>query len=563
MALRWNRWTAWSAYAAVIWVYFVLPLHGRFGEAMLGTSLFPHDAILNAGILEWVRRALPSPSLHAFEWTAGFPLHNTLANTESLFGWQPEYALLRWAGSTVTFAYNGLVLTSFFLSAAGARLLAGRFGADEEGAFLSGFIFAFTPFHLSHIIHLQTLSVCWVPFAIYFLDRFLADGKIIDVGCLAGSVVLCVLSGLYIGFFLAIALPLYAGASLAAGRFPLHRGRLVALAAAALGTIALLWPVLNHYFAYARSHGYSHPVAVLTRFSVELLALVKVPAWQALWYESDYAGVSAHESSAFPGFIAVALFLYSLRIGRTPARKAGLRVLLTLSIVFFAFSLGPRLLFRENTPVPFAYWIPLPGRIFEFFSAVRWPMRALLVSFLFGAVMAGLGFTVLTRHSSSGRRRAACAILALILFFEYRPLGRYAARSVAVPEPLALSDAYPFLAAEQDRGGVVELPVADAGGYRTPMLARSVYGSAGHLRRVVAIHGQALPPLTIAMLEEAERLPEASAVDHLRRYGCSRVVVHRTWLPNHRLDGQLAEMRRAGLPVLWESPETVVFSLAR
>jgi hypothetical protein len=33
----------------VIWIYFVLPLQGRFGEAMLGTALFPHDAILKAG----------------------------------------------------------------------------------------------------------------------------------------------------------------------------------------------------------------------------------------------------------------------------------------------------------------------------------------------------------------------------------------------------------------------------------------------------------------------------------------------------------------------------------
>lgn len=101
MNTRWSHWTALAAYAAVIWAYFILPLHGRFSEAMLGTSLFPHDAILNAGILEWGRQALGSPSSRVFEWTAGFPLHNTLANTENLLGWQPEYALLRWAGFTL------------------------------------------------------------------------------------------------------------------------------------------------------------------------------------------------------------------------------------------------------------------------------------------------------------------------------------------------------------------------------------------------------------------------------------------------------------------------------
>lgn len=94
----------------------------------------------------------------------------------------------------------------------------------------------------------------------------------------------------------------------------------------------------------------------------------------------------------------------------------------------------------------------------------------------------------------------ALAVVVLILFFEYRPLDSYAARSVAVADPLAISDAYRFLAAKADRGGVVELPAADRGGYRTPMLVRSTYGSAGHLRRVVAIHGQGLPALTFVML---------------------------------------------------------------
>ena len=106
----------------------------------------------------------------------------------------------------------------------------------------------------------------------------------------------------------------------------------------------------------------------------------------------------------------------------------------------------------------------------------------------------------------------------------------------------------------------MELPAAERG-YRTPMLVRSTYGSAGHLRRVVAIHGQAWPPLTIAILEDAEALPDQAAVDHLRRFGCSRVVVHRRWMGGGRMDAKIAAMREAGLPLLWESDEAVVFAL--
>ena len=181
---------------------------------------------------------------------------------------------------------------------------------------------------------------------------------------------------------------------------------------------------------------------------------------------------------------------------------------------------------------------------------------------LFGVVwtMAGLGFTALTRHASPRRRALDCALVALLMFSEYRPLDWYSAQSVSVPDPLSLSDAYQFLATESDRGAVIELPAADENGYRTPLMVVSVYGSAGHLRRVVATHGQTLPRVTTSLLETAERLPAESEVQSLRDQGCSRVVIHRNWAP---LERTIAVLRDRGLPVLWESKESVVFSLQR
>jgi hypothetical protein len=302
---------------------------------------------------------------------------------------------------------------------------------------------------------------------------------------------------------------------------------------------------------------------MLMRFSIELLALVKVPRWQALWAGTGYPGVTRYEAAAFPGFVAVVLLIAALRTAREPASRATIRLLIMMALVFFAFSLGPRLLFYENTPVPFAKWIPLPGRLFELFSAIRWPMRALFFSLIFFAILAGLGFSALTKQLSPRQRAVNCALVALLLFFEYRPLDWYSGKSVSVPDPLSLSDAYQFLATESDRGAIIELPAADPKGYRSPMLAASIYGSAGHLRRVVAAGGQALPPLTTAILEEAEKLPEHSAVLKLRDHGCSRLVVHRDWEPTTWLDDVIGDLRAQGIPVLWESDESVVFDLSR
>jgi len=76
----------------------VLPILGKFGNVLLGTAVFPHDSFLNAGILEWGYTALRTPGLHLFEWTAGFPLHNSLAVGENLIGWQVLYTSLRLIG---------------------------------------------------------------------------------------------------------------------------------------------------------------------------------------------------------------------------------------------------------------------------------------------------------------------------------------------------------------------------------------------------------------------------------------------------------------------------------
>src|SRR5215471_7938161 len=112
-------WT-WAAavflYAATAGAGFVWPLARSFGDRLMGTALFAPDAILSAGILEWGYRRLWSSSRHVFEWTAGLPLHGSLAATENLIGWQLFYTPLRLFGCGPVAAYNSLILISFVLS---------------------------------------------------------------------------------------------------------------------------------------------------------------------------------------------------------------------------------------------------------------------------------------------------------------------------------------------------------------------------------------------------------------------------------------------------------------
>src|SRR5690349_3308821 len=126
-----------TTYVFTVLAYFAAPLGPRWPSTLLGTAPFAPDAVLNAGILEWGYRTLWSPFPHIFDWTAGFPLSNSLANTENLIGWQLFYSPLRWVGVSTVAAYNIVLLTSIVLAGLSAACLASHFGANRYGAWIA------------------------------------------------------------------------------------------------------------------------------------------------------------------------------------------------------------------------------------------------------------------------------------------------------------------------------------------------------------------------------------------------------------------------------------------
>src|SRR4051812_5068898 len=116
-----------AIYAATAMVWFVAPIASRFGRVLLGSAQYAPDAVLNAGVLEWVYGSVRS-GRSMFDWMAGYPLSNSLALTENLIGWQLFYLPLRVAGVGIVASYNVLLLLSFVISGLGAAALCRRFG---------------------------------------------------------------------------------------------------------------------------------------------------------------------------------------------------------------------------------------------------------------------------------------------------------------------------------------------------------------------------------------------------------------------------------------------------
>jgi hypothetical protein len=134
------------------------------------------DPLLNTWILAWDTHALLTDPLHLFDANIFYPLPHTLAYSEHLLATAALGLPLGLVSGEPVVAYNLNLLLSFPLAGLGMYLLVLRWTSRRQAAFLAGLAFAFAPYRLASIAHLQLLSIQWLPFSLLALDRLLDLG---------------------------------------------------------------------------------------------------------------------------------------------------------------------------------------------------------------------------------------------------------------------------------------------------------------------------------------------------------------------------------------------------
>ncbi len=549
---------ALGLYTMALFVYLILPLGAGWGHSLLGAT---PDPIKSAAILEWGDRVLWSRPGQVFDWPAAYPLENSLATAENLFGWQIFYAPFRSLGAGISAAYNITLVASFLVAGLGASLFARHIGANIAGALVAGLIFAFAPFHLTHLVHLSTMSVCWSPLAFLFLDRFLTSRSKWDAVGLAAMYLLTVLCGLYFGVYLLFFLAVYLFLTCGLGRHRLDVRSLWPLGVAGVCTVALLLPVVIPYVKVSNGVGLGRSMDQVVAQSIPLTDFFLIPSWVIAWSSTWF--VSDRPTAAFPGLtplLLVAVLLLSHRARTEWGRTASILTILCLAAI--VLSLGPYLKVEGGFPMLIrGHLVPLPGRVF-LVSALRAPMRALFYGYLFGGVLAGLGVTALCARFATRFRVGLGLLFVALVFAEYIPKPSYAANSMMLPEMLTASDAYPFLAREEDRGAIVELPLPERTSSLHLQRQRYIFATLGHGRRVAVYHDGWKAPDSVNRLQEAAaQLPSDVARQLLVQAGVTRLVVHRSLLGEKQSQEVLAALDGAGYTRAFTGIEGVVYAL--
>ena len=279
------------------------------------------DAKLNAWIFHWDYHQTFRDPLRLFHANIFHPAKYTLAFSENMWGAALFGFPLFAAGASTTFVYNFLFLLGMFLSALGAWALARHVTGDPAASLLAGLVYAFVPWRLSQIPHIQFQWGPFLPLLLLFLLRFLDGGRRRDAVLFgvffAWNALTNVHYALFSGILVAVVLTwetILAGWGALASRV---RASLLAVAVAAL-------VVLPFYVPYARAaklYGMRRSYGEMAFYSARPSAFL-VPGGQNKLWAPLTQRFGRPEGELFPGVIPVALAVYGLVALRSRKKEA-------------------------------------------------------------------------------------------------------------------------------------------------------------------------------------------------------------------------------------------------
>ena len=273
------------------------------------------DAKLNAWILHWDFHQTFRDPLHLYDANIFYPARYALAFSENLLGAAVFAFPLYAAGVSTLAAYNFVFLLGMFLSAMAAWALAREATGDPIASGVAGIVYAFCPWRIAQIAHLQFQWGGFLALALLFLLRYLDGGRRRDAVLFAVSLgwnALCnVHYALFSGFLVALVL-LYEG--LAAG-WPAFRprlaGSLLALAAAA----AAVAPLIAPYEAASKLYGMERGTEEIGIFSGVPTDFLTAGGQNKLYAPLTQKWAKA-EGELFPGMTPLALAAVALALRR-------------------------------------------------------------------------------------------------------------------------------------------------------------------------------------------------------------------------------------------------------
>lgn len=525
---------------AVLAVLFTRPIAWKAGtEAVKHVS----DPPFQAWTLDWDVRALLSNPFNLFNANIFYPNKYTLAYSDH----QITNAILAMPFLGLThnpmLAHNIVLIINFFLCSLGAYLLAVHLTKNRIAGVVAGVAFAYAPYKLAHIFHLNLCTAAYIPLTLLFLHRYAEEKKTSDAFLCALFFTLQALSTWHYGFMLAIAVVIFVVLRLLRDRMALTLKWLGFLALAFVCALVVVVPFARPYLVLQKEDpSFKRNISEVEVYSADVSDFLVAPGNNFIWgkltagmredLEVPSKRAGADERALFPGLmpllLGIAGVVYIIRRGGREERFS-LWFYGALIVVAFILCLGVSLyLFGHR------FGLPMPYRLlyyfFPGFKAMRVPARFDILIVLALAVLSAYGTKgILSWLSHNESRFVSAALAALLVALVLLDLASTGQTMEKIPLKRDFPPVYYWLRDQPGESPTAEIPIPPFPEGIKPWVeldSMRTYFSTLHWKKIFNGYSGFIPETIVTAGTLLKKFPDSESVAYLKSKGIKFLIVH-------------------------------------
>lgn len=484
-----------------------------------GTLVGHHDTYFSIWRIAWIAHALATVPGRLFDGNIFYPAAGTLTYSDATLLQGLIAAPMHWAGAPPALVYNILLAIGFAGSGLGMFVLARYLLGASAPALVSAAVFTMAPYRIEHIMHLELQWAMWIPLTFWALHRAVEESSR-RLGALAGLFFgLQVISCVYYGVFLALALVVFVPILLLCSTSRAMRA-VPALALAGAVALVITLPYAWPYIQTARTLG-ARDMRDIVQYSARPINYLAATSLSRLWgWTADRWG--GPELRLFPGLVAIVLALGGF-LSRS-RRWVLLYAATTAVAVESSFGINSTIY----------HW--LFDRV-QLLQGLRSSARFAIIASCGVAMLAGLGAQAIALRA----RRASALVVPLVL-------GLVAVDSANRPLALtssAVADSAPLYRVIRSAGPgvVIELPfpkLSSLPGWD----AFYALWSLQHWHSLVNGYSGYYPPDYVRTSARMESFPDSRSIATLKAHDVRYIVVHRDFMEPGQYASLMLQMAR-------------------
>lgn len=500
----------------------------------------PYDPEYQSWSIAWQLRALGTKPLDLFNSNIFFPNKYTLAYSDHQFTNVILAAPVVGVTGNPMQAQNYLLIFHFFLSSLGAYLLVVHLTRNRFAGFIAGIAYAYAPYKLLHLVHLNLSSAGWIPLCLLFLHMYCEERRPRDAALCALFFLIQALTTWHYGLILGVGIAVFLLVRLVMNRksFTLRWTLTLTLSLAVAGL--LLVPFAIPYLKVQKQDPeFKRTIEDVDYFSADIQDFLAAPRENFFWgsitrglRENTYPRGSG-ERTIFPGLIPLVLGIFGavhlFGKGRGEERfsayfytvLAGVSTVLCLGTALYVFGR------KFNLPMPYKllYYL-VPG-----FKAMRVPPRFAILIALSLAVLSGFGVKALIECAREKRNGLKIAGVAAVLVLALLLVDLFSIHLPMYPVPVKsrFPAVYQWLEDQEGPSPTVELPLPPVYSelwFRLENLR--TYYSILHWKKLFNGYSGYVPQTYYEGYELTKEslFPSAESLEFFRNNGIELVIVH-------------------------------------